>query len=192
MIFKRLAVFALLLVGCGRVVEFGQTNNIPFDFPTVPPHIPHYEEFGYYADWQLQPLADPARIDIRITLYHSLWFEHVTAVISTGHQIDTQLQPLATTAIVPNVPFIVDLSVDRSRLQPDNKIMIVLNGQSSATWINDIEMRQYLSLTNHEYALYTNPIHEPIPMSPMIETLDPSIPTPYILPNGRVLPNGSK
>ncbi|XSG76227.1 hypothetical protein ACP8Y2_04335 [Herpetosiphon llansteffanensis] len=188
MIFKRLAVFALLLIGCGRVVQSGQTNNIPFDFPTVPPHIPHYEEFGYYADWQLQPSADPARIAITITLYHSLWFDHVTAVISTGQRIDTQLQPLATTAIVPNVPFIIELSVDRSRLQPDNEITIVLNGQSSAAPINKVRMSRNLSLTNNDYALYSNPLHEPTPTYGLIVTLDPAIPTPYILPEDQVWP----
>lgn len=205
MIMNRLllgALLACLLIGCGRTAQPTQTGNQDHIWPTLPPHIPTIEEFGYYADWQIRPSTDLSRIAITITIYHSLWFEHVTAVISTGHQIDTQLQPLAKTAIDPAVPFILELSVDRASLQPDNEITIVLNGQSSTSWINQVWMNRYLSLDNSEYVLtsgplhqpkveeflepfdldeyqlFTNPQHQPTPTVYMMETLDPAIPTP--------------
>lgn len=195
MIMNRLlmgALFACLLVGCGHTSLSTQTGNQAQTFSTVPPHIPAYEEFGFYADWQIHQSSDPSRIAISITLYHSLWFEHVTAVISGGQQIDTQLQPLVKTAINPGHPFIIEFSVDRSRLQPDNEITIVLDGQSSASWINQVHMHRYLSLTNNDYQLYSNPRHQPTPTNPIIETLDPAIPTPYILPEDQVWPKGAK
>ncbi|GAA5531514.1 hypothetical protein [Herpetosiphon gulosus] len=116
----------------------------------------------------------------------------MTAVISGGQQIDTQLQPLAKTAINPGDPFIIEFSVDRSRLQPDNEITIVLDGQSSASWINQVNMHRYLSLTNNDYQLYSNPRHQATPTNPVMVTLDPAIPTPYILPEDQVWSKGDK
>ena len=155
------ALLACLLIGCGRTALPAQTGNQDHLWPTLPPHIPTIEEFGRYADWTIRPSTDPSRIAITITLYHSLTFEHVTAVISTGQQIDTQLQPLSKTSIEQFIPFVIELSVDRTRLQPDNEITIVLNGQSSEPMMNQVKLSHYLSLDNSKYVLTSGPLHQP-------------------------------